>query len=108
MPTSIRWKFPVTMAAEEKAVAKALKRIGKFYVARFGPSPSMLASRTLFALDARCALARIGPRPAFGQWRAHSRSDCRVPRDETELFLGDLCPGRIPRASPHSLPTASS
>ncbi|HYR56199.1 MAG TPA: hypothetical protein VEM39_08770 [Myxococcaceae bacterium] len=53
MPTSIGWKFPVTMAAEEKAVAKALKRIGKFYVARFGPSSSMLASRTLFALDAR-------------------------------------------------------
>jgi hypothetical protein len=32
MPTSIRWKFPVNMTAEEKAVAKALKRIGKFYV----------------------------------------------------------------------------
>lgn len=32
MPTPIRWKFPVEMTAEEKAVAKALKRIGKFYV----------------------------------------------------------------------------
>jgi hypothetical protein len=32
MSTPIRWKFPVEMTAEEKAVAKALKRIGKFYV----------------------------------------------------------------------------
>ncbi len=66
MPTSIRWKFPVTMAAEEKAVTKAHKRIGKFYVARFGPSPSMLAFRTLFALDARCALAAL--------WRESARA----------------------------------
>src|SRR4030095_3387606 len=32
MPTSIRWVCPTELTAEEKRVAQALHRIGKFYV----------------------------------------------------------------------------
>ena len=71
----------------------------ELFDARF---PDAICARC--TLRSRCTLARVGPRPAFGQWRAHSRSDCRVPRDETELFLGDLCTGRIPAPIPISSP----